>query len=64
VFLAYDHDKSKCLTIDEFTNVMRRLDPSFTEEEIKIIFEVVDLDKSNTIEFEELEEYYKLINGI
>jgi len=31
VFVAYDGDKSGQLSIDEFSKVMKRLDPSFTE---------------------------------
>lgn len=31
VFLAYDGDKSGQLSIEEFTKIMKRLDPKFTD---------------------------------
>lgn len=43
---------------------MKRLDPTFQDSEISVIFDVIDQDKSKTVEFEELNYYYSKINGI
>lgn len=43
---------------------MKRLDSSFSDDEIETIFELVDTDKSKTIDFDELNSYYCKINGI
>lgn len=64
VFKAYDRDDSGELSLDEFGKIMKRLDSSFTEDEIETIFEIVDTDKSKTIDFDELNSYYCKINGI
>ena len=48
-FYAYDTDKNGQLTIVEFEKIMRRLDTSFTEDEIKTIFQIIDTDHSNTV---------------
>jgi Ca2+-binding EF-hand superfamily protein len=52
VFVAYDGDKSGQLSIDEFSKIMKRLDSSFVDSEIETIFDVIDQDKSKTVEFE------------
>lgn len=43
---------------------MLKLDPNISEEEVKLIFGVIDEDKSGTIQFIELNSYYSKINGI
>lgn len=43
---------------------MKRLDGSFTREEVEAVFEFIDKDKSKTIEFDELNSYYCKVNGI
>ncbi len=63
-FVAYDADKSGKLGIDEFEKILKRLDGSFTKDEIESIFEFIDKDKSKTIEFDELNSYYCKVNGI
>jgi Ca2+-binding EF-hand superfamily protein len=63
-FSAYDTDKSGELTIDEFEKIMKRLDSTFTHEEIVGVFDYLDTDKSKTIEFDELNSYYCKVNGI
>lgn len=63
-FSAYDTDKSGELTIDEFEKIMKRLDNTFTHEEIVAVFDYIDTDKSKTIEFDELNSYYCKVNGI
>lgn len=63
-FCAYDTNKSGELTIDEFEKIMKRLDSSFTAEEVQDIFDYIDVDHSKTIEFDELNAYYCKISGI
>ena len=63
-FNAYDMDKSGELEIDEFQKIIKNLDPSFTVDEIKSIFELIDEDGSKTVEFDELNNYYCKVNGI
>lgn len=41
-----------------------RLDPSLTDDDIHIIFEVIDSDHSKSIEFEELNAYFCKVNGL
>lgn len=43
---------------------MKNLDPSFTMEEIKSIFTLIDSDESNTVQFDELNNYFCKVNGI
>ena len=43
---------------------MKRLDSSFTEEELMLIFDLIDEDKSKSISFNELNSYFSKINGI
>lgn len=43
---------------------MKRLDNTFSGEEIRGVFEFIDVDHSKTIEFDELNSYYCKVNGI
>ena len=43
---------------------MKRLDSTFSEDEIQAIFEYIDTDRSKTVEFDELNNYYCKVNGI
>jgi len=43
---------------------MKRLDNTFTQDEIQAVFEFIDVDHSKTIEFDELNSYYCKVNGI
>lgn len=43
---------------------MKRLDSTFSHDEIVSVFEYLDTDKSKTIEFDELSCYYCKVNGI
>lgn len=61
---AYDTDRNGKLTLCEFEKIMKRLDTSFTEDEIVSIFNFIDVDKSKTIEFDELNSYYCKVNGL
>lgn len=44
--------------------MIARLDSSFTEDDIISIFDVIDIDHSKTIEFDELNAYYCKVNGL
>ena len=63
-FQAYDRDGNGNLTFECFKNMISRLDNSFTEDDIVSVFEVIDRDKSKTIEFDELNAYYCKVNGL
>jgi Ca2+-binding EF-hand superfamily protein len=43
---------------------MKRLDNTFSQDEITAVFDYIDTDKSKTIEFDELSSYYCKVNGI
>ena len=49
---AYDTDRNGQLTVTEFERILKRLDTSFTEEEILTVFGFIDTDQSKTINFE------------
>lgn len=51
-FVAYDADKNGQLGVDQFEKILKRLDGSFTRDEIQAVFEFIDRDKSKTIEFD------------
>ena len=63
-FYAYDTDKNGQLALDQFQKIIKRLDTSFTDDEIRTIFQIIDNDHSQTIEFGELNSYYCKVNGI
>jgi len=44
--------------------MINKLDNTFSEEDIRLIFDFLDQDKSNSIEFDELNSYYSKVNGI
>ena len=61
---AYDTDKNGSLTVGEFERMLKRLDTSFTEEEILRVFNHLDTNSSKAIEFEELDRYYCKVNDL
>lgn len=63
-FNAYDKDAMGSLTLENFKNMMARLDSKFTQTEIAAIFEVVDANHSKSIEFEELYAYFCKMNNM
>ncbi len=63
-FEAYDKEGYGNLSFESFKNMISRLDPSFNDEDIHIIFDVIDTDHSKTIEFEELFTYFCKVNGL
>lgn len=52
------------LSIENFKNMMARLDSKFTEKEIAAIFDVIDTNHSKTIEFDELIAYFCRMNNL
>lgn len=64
VYSAYDSDRSGKLNFEEFEKILKRLDSTFSSDEIQAIFEYIDTDHSNTVEFDELSTYYCKVNGI
>lgn len=63
-FEAYDKERQGNLSFECFKIMISRLDPSLNEEDIHIIFDVIDSDHSKTIEFEELNAYFCKVNGL
>ena len=63
-----DFDKKKgSLTLQDFALLIKKLSGNHlevTDEEIRLGFELIDEDRSNSIEFQELNKYYCKINGI
>lgn len=64
MYNAYDGDKNGELSFPEFSKIIKRLDNSFTEDELEAVFELVDADGSKTIEFDELNSYYCKVIGL
>ena len=61
---AYDTDRNGQLTVSEFERILKRLDTSFTSEEIASVFNFIDTDGSKSLDFLELNSYYCKVNGI
>lgn len=55
-FLFYDSNRDHILQKNEFGKIMRDLNEYMTQEEEDILFQSVDLDGSNAIDFEEFSE--------
>lgn len=64
VYRTYDGDKSGELSFMEFSKIIKRLDYSFSEDELTAVFELVDVDNSKSIEFRELNEYFCKVIGM
>jgi calmodulin len=63
VFDAYDVNKDGGVTIKEFSRILKRLDDSMSDEEIKMGFSLVDTDHSQEITFQEFMEYFCKCTG-
>jgi Ca2+-binding EF-hand superfamily protein len=63
-FEAYDKEGKGNLTFESFRNMISRLDPTFTIEDVHTLFDYIDTDHSKTIEFDELNAYYCKVNGL
>jgi Ca2+-binding EF-hand superfamily protein len=63
VFDAYDLNRDGDINIKEFRRIMLKLDESLTDEEIQIAFDIIDIDNSQTIIFEEFWKYFCKCTG-
>lgn len=63
-FSAYDKEGNGNLSYESFKSMVSRLDPSFSEKDIEIIFDAIDTDHSKTIEFDEFNSYFCKVNGL
>ena len=52
VFDVYDKDKNGVLDFEEFSKIIQKLDPSVEKKELELIFQLIDTDQSNSIDFE------------
>ena len=50
-FEAYDKEGQGNMGFQSFKNMISRLDPTFTEEDVHTLFDYIDTDKSKTVEF-------------
>jgi hypothetical protein len=64
VFNKFDKGKSGSLTREEFKRMLIRLSDDLNDEEINGAFDLIDSDNSNSVEFEELNNYFSKVNGI
>ena len=64
VYKTYDGDKNGSLSFIEFSKIIKRLDNSFSEDDLAAVFNLCDSDHSKTIEFRELNEYFCKVIGI
>jgi Ca2+-binding EF-hand superfamily protein len=51
-FRAYDEGRKGRLELKEFEKILNKLDPSFTLNQVKAVFELVDKDQSQSVEFD------------
>lgn len=63
-FQAYDKEGKGNLSFDSFRHMLSRLDGTISEEDAKAVFDVIDADSSNSIEFDELNAYYCKVNSL
>lgn len=64
VYDAYDINKDGDMTTKEFSRILKKLDETFTEEEIAISFKIVDISGNGSISFEEFNKYFCKCVGI
>ena len=50
-FEAYDKEGQGNLSFDCFKNMIGRLDPTFTKDDVQTLFDFIDSDHSKSIEF-------------
>ena len=47
--MLYDKDNNGCLKIDQFAKIIKKLDSTFTNEQIQSVFDLIDENNSKTI---------------
>lgn len=52
------------MTFEQFAKILTKLDPEFTDDELDLVFILVDTDKSKTIDFDEFNNFYCKLSGI
>ena len=58
VFNEFDADKDGSITIQEFSNLLKKYNVNFTDKEMNYALQLVDRDNSGTIEFCEFEPWF------
>lgn len=61
IFNLVDHNGDGHLSIEEFQRALKNFDPSIKDEEINLLVDRMDADKSRTISYQEFMFYYYLI---
>lgn len=51
IFASFDKDKSGKMNFKEWKYMITRLSKDFSDEELRSVFDLIDEDSSNTIEF-------------
>ena len=64
VFIKFDKEKSGSLDRMEFRRMLKQLSQDIDNDEIDAAFDLIDEDKSNSIQFIELNKYFSKVNGI
>lgn len=64
VFMKFDKEKVGSLDRTEFRKMLKQLSQELDNDEIDSAFDLIDADHSNSIEFEELNNYFSKVNGI
>ena len=57
LFQSIDNNKNEKLEIDEFSRLLLKIDDNLTREQMEFIFNKVDRDNSNYIDFEEFKQW-------
>jgi len=59
-FDAADEDNSGVLSLKNVRSMLKRMDPTLTEEEVQSILKALDLDESGEVKFEEFKRIFQL----
>ncbi len=59
-FDAADEDSSGVLSLEDVRSMLKRMDPTLTEEEVQSILKALDLDESGEVKFEEFKRIFQL----
>lgn len=64
VYDAYDVNKDGDMTVVELSRILRKLDETFSEEEMRISFDIIDISSNGSISFDEFHQYFCKCVGI
>jgi CRP-like cAMP-binding protein len=59
-FDAADEDNSDDLTLDNVRSMLKRMDPSLPEKDVRTILNALDIDESGSVNFEEFKRIFNL----